>query len=63
MKKIYIAPSTFSIELRATKMMALSLNNDESTEITKDNFESDFDQNAREENIDNNRGSIWDNAW
>lgn len=63
MKKIYIVPTTLSIELRATKMMALSLNKDESTEITKDNFESDFEgQDSRSYN-DSNRGNIWDNAW
>ena len=63
MKKIYIVPTTLSIELRASKMMALSLNNDESTKITKENFESDFEgQDSRNYN-DNNRGSIWDNAW
>ena len=62
MKKIYKAPSTFSIELRATKMMALSY-----TEETIDSENiSDFDQNAREENTDNdnnNRYSVWDNLW
>ena len=61
MKKIYIAPSTFSIELRATKMMALSYSDQE---ITEDNF-SEYDQDAREDNFNTNSngGNIWDNAW
>ena len=60
MKKIYSAPSTLNIELRAVKMMALSYTDQE---INEDNLD-DFDQNAREENInDNNGGNIWDNAW
>lgn len=61
MKKIYSAPSTLNIELRAVKMMALSYTDQE---INEDNLD-DFDQNAREENINenNNRGSIWDNVW
>ncbi len=60
MKKIYTAPSTFSIELRTAKMMMLNLSDQKP--IDSKNMD-DFDQNAREENIDNNRGSIWDNAW
>ncbi len=59
MKKIYIAPSTFSIELRAVKMMALSYTDQE---INEDNLD-DFDQNAREDNNNSNGGNIWDNAW
>lgn len=60
MKKIYIAPSTLSIELRAVKMMALSYTDQE---INEDNLD-DFDQNAREDNNNsNNGGNIWDNAW
>ncbi len=61
MKKIYIAPSALNIELRATKMMALSYSDEE---ITEDNF-SEFDQNAREDNFNTNSngGNIWDNAW
>ncbi len=61
MKKIYSAPSTLNIELRAVKMMALSYTDQEINEGNLD----DFDQNAREENIDenNNRGSVWDNLW
>lgn len=59
MKKIYSAPSTLNIELRAVKMMALSYTDQEINEGNLD----DFEQNAREENSDNNRGSVWDNAW
>lgn len=63
MKKIYSAPSTLNIELRASKMMALSYTDQE---INEDNLD-DFDQNAREENNNtnenNNRGSVWDNIW
>lgn len=62
MKKIYTAPSTFSVELRAAKMMAVSLVDDET--ISSENM-GNYEFNAREENSDNNnnRGSIWDNAW
>ena len=59
MKKIYIAPSAFSIELRATKMMALSYSDQE---ITDGNY-NEYDQDAREDINNNNRYSIWDNAW
>ena len=61
MKKIYTAPSTFSIELRAAKMMAVSLVDDKT--ISPGNVD-DYEFNAREDNnTDNNRGNIWDNAW
>ncbi len=61
MKKIYSAPSTLNIELRAVKMMALSYTDQEINEGNLD----DFDQNAREENINenNNRNTVWDNIW
>ena len=63
MKKIYKAPSTLNIELRAVKMMALSYTYQEINEGNLD----DFDQNAREDNNNtndnNNRGSVWDNIW
>lgn len=63
MKKIYKAPSTFSMDLRVTKMMALSYTDQEINEGNLD----DFDQNAREDNNNtddnNNRGSVWDNIW
>ena len=55
-----MAPTTLCVELRATKMMALSV-----TDQTID-FENmdQFDQDSREENTDvNNRNSVWDNAW
>ena len=62
MKKIYTAPSTFSIELRATKMMALSLDKDKT--IDSGNV-GEYDQDAREDNFNTNSngGNIWDNAW
>lgn len=61
MKKIYSAPSTLNIELRAVKMMALSYTDQKINEGNLD----DFDQNAREENINenNNRNTVWDNIW
>ena len=59
MKKIYSAPSTLNIELRAVKMMALSYTDQEINEGNLD----DFEQNAREDNNTSNGGNIWDNAW
>ncbi len=61
MKKIYIAPSTLSVELRAAKMMAVSLVDDET--ISSRNVD-DYEFNARDDNNNsNNGGNIWDNAW
>lgn len=60
MKKIYIAPSTFSIELRVAKMMAVSLDTDNT--IDSGNVD-DYEFNAREDNNNSNGGNIWDNAW
>ena len=64
MKKIYIAPSTLSVELRAAKMMAVSLVDDET--ISSGNV-GDYEFNAREDNNNtddnNNRNSVWDNIW
>ena len=62
MKKIYKAPSTFSMDLHVTKMMMLNLSDQT---IDSKNMD-DFEQNAREENTDNdvnNRNSVWDNIW
>ncbi len=62
MKKIYKAPSTFSMDLHVTKMMMLNLSDQT---IDSENMD-DFEQNAREENTDNdvnNRNSVWDNIW
>ena len=61
MKKIYIAPSTFSMDLHVTKMMMLNLSDQT---IDSENMDG-FEQNAREENFNTNSngGSIWDNAW
>ena len=61
MKKIYIAPSTLRVELRAAKMMAVSLVDDET--ISSRNVD-DYEFNARDDNNNsNNGGNIWDNAW
>lgn len=64
MKKIYKAPSTFSMDLHVTKMMMLNL----SDQTIDSEHMGGFEQNAREDNNNtddenNNRGSVWDNAW
>ena len=59
MKKTYMAPTTLCVELRANKMMALSV-----TDQTIDSGNMDqFDQDSREDNTVNNRNSVWDNIW
>ena len=57
MKKIYNAPTSFCVELRTLKMMALSLNGSES--VTSSNS-SDFEQNVKETS---SSGNIWDEEW
>ena len=54
MKKVYNAPTTLCVKLRAANMIALSLNGSE--KVTSSNM-SGFEQNART----NNSWDIWGN--
>ena len=60
MKKVYNAPTLFCVELCTTKMMALSLNNNNT--ITSSNS-SDFEQNVKENNSTVNDVNLWDKEW
>lgn len=56
MKKIYNAPTTTCVELRATNMIALSLNDET---ITSDNFD-DYEQNVK---VNSSNYNLWDDDW
>lgn len=61
MKKLYIAPETNVYIINVVSHLmdpSFVLNPEGGPEISDD----DFDQ-TREDNIDNYRGNIWDNAW
>lgn len=64
MKKTYIAPETDIYAVNSVKVLAGSIKDgdDEGTIGFNDGgtSEEEFELGARE---DNNRGSIWDNAW
>ena len=62
MKKTYIYPETTVYKVNVTSIMATSLEDDEGSVTFKpgETSEDDFTDAARE---DNNRYSIWDNAW
>ena len=62
MKRQYIAPSLLvvKVEMRSV-LMDMSVHTDKEIELSDDNRD-DFGL-TREDNIIDNRGSIWDNAW
>ena len=62
MKKQYIAPSLFvvKLEMHSTLMQMSVYENEINGEDAGLSREYNIENN---ENIDNNRGSIWDNAW
>lgn len=63
MKKQYITPSLLvvKVEMHSALMDNMSFNTEKEIELTEENS-GDFGL-TREDNNDNNRGSIWDNAW
>ena len=65
MKKIYLKPETNVYKVNVTSVMATSFKFDEG-EGGDGVSEKVFNDASREENTDNennNRNSIWDNAW
>ena len=62
MKRQYIAPSLLvvKVEMRSV-LMDMSVHTDKEIELNGENS-GDFGL-TREDNIIDNRGSIWDNAW
>lgn len=61
MKRQYIEPNTFCVKLDARRVFM-----DGSMQVSNDVIEDPSDENAgwaREDNDNNNRGNVWDNAW
>ena len=61
MKRQYITPSVFCVKLDSKRafMQNMSVNDD----VTNDGGWAREYNSDDSDNIDNNRGSIWDNAW
>lgn len=63
MKKIYLKPETNVYKVNVTSVMATSFRFEEGEEgggVSEDDFN---DASRENNNTDNNRGSVWDNAW
>ncbi len=59
MKKTYNVPETIVYRVNVTSHLM-----DPSFEIKEETIgDGDFEQSREENNTDNKRGSIWDNAW
>ncbi len=63
MKKIYLKPETNVYKVNVTSVMATSFRFDEGEGGDGVSEEVFNDASRENNNDDNNRGNVWDNAW